>query len=159
MRLQRRINAPIVRAMELTGDGLRKEGISQNIKLRSRRTNMSIKSLAAVAAIAMAATIGSAYAAERFNTLDGIAADLLTPQEMDGVIGSAVDSVTMTITNGHGQGGGIPTDKVIDFDGGSAQQLFDDLDADQKASLGATGGVITNGVRTFTIVCTGGCAL
>jgi hypothetical protein len=117
---------------------------------------MGIKLVAAGAAIALAATIGSAYAGEQFNTLDGINAVQLTPQEMDGVIGAAVTSVTMSVTN-RGKGS-VHSGKVIDFAGGSAQQLYDDLDADQKASLGDTGGVITNGVRTFIIVCSGGCA-
>ncbi len=43
---------------------------------------MQIKSIVAAAAIALAATIGSASAADQFTTLDGIAAQPLTQQEM-----------------------------------------------------------------------------
>ena len=45
---------------------------------------MRIKTIVVVAAIAMAATIGSAYAAEQFATLDGIVADPMTASQMEG---------------------------------------------------------------------------
>ena len=48
---------------------------------------MHIKSILSAAAIALAATIGSASAADQFSTLDGIAAQAMTPQEMGVVRG------------------------------------------------------------------------
>ena len=48
---------------------------------------MQIKLLVSAAAIALAATIGSASAADQFTTLDGIPAQTLTEQEMGTVIG------------------------------------------------------------------------
>ncbi len=50
---------------------------------------MRIKLFAAGAAIALAATIGSASAADQFSTLEGIAAEALTPHEMGAIIGAA----------------------------------------------------------------------
>ena len=44
--------------------------------------------LLTLAAIALAATIGSASAADPFSTLEGIAADAMTPQEMGVVKGA-----------------------------------------------------------------------
>ena len=68
---------------------------------------MRIKTLASAAAIALAATVGSASAAERFTTLEGIAADALTPQEMGVVIGAAEGDLTVSpAANGHGDPNG-----------------------------------------------------
>ena len=55
---------------------------------------MHIKSILSAAAIALAATIGSASAADQFSTLDGIAAQAMTPQEMGVVIGTGILTVT-----------------------------------------------------------------
>ena len=49
---------------------------------------MRIKLFAAGAAIALAATIGSASAADQFSTLEGIAAEAMTAQEMGKVVGA-----------------------------------------------------------------------
>ena len=57
---------------------------------------MHIKSILSAAAIALAATIGSASAADQFTTLDGITAQALTPQEMGVVIGA--DELTVMVT-------------------------------------------------------------
>ncbi len=51
---------------------------------------MHIKTILAGAALALAATIGSASAAERFSTLDGVTAVAMSSGEMDAVVGSAV---------------------------------------------------------------------
>ncbi len=56
---------------------------------------MRIKLFAAGAAIALAATIGSASAADQFSTLEGIAVDALTPQEMRAVAGA--DDLTVRL--------------------------------------------------------------
>ena len=48
---------------------------------------MRIKLFAVGAALAMAATVGSASAADQFSTLEGIPAQTLTEQEMGKVIG------------------------------------------------------------------------
>ncbi len=57
---------------------------------------MQIKSIVAGAAIVVAATIGSAFAADQFSTIKGIAADALTPQEMGEVTGAALITVRPT---------------------------------------------------------------
>ncbi|MCH8921470.1 MAG: hypothetical protein IIA23_12325, partial [Chloroflexi bacterium] len=49
---------------------------------------MHIKSIVAGAAIALAATVGTASAADQFATLDGMAAQPLTAEEMAGVVGA-----------------------------------------------------------------------
>ena len=51
---------------------------------------MQIKSILAAAAIALAASVGSASAAEQFSTLEGITAEALTPQEMGIVVGASL---------------------------------------------------------------------
>ena len=58
---------------------------------------MRIKLFAAGAAIALAATIGSASAADQFSTLEGIAADALTPQEMGVVAGAALGDLRVLL--------------------------------------------------------------
>ncbi len=50
---------------------------------------MRIKLFAAGAAIALAATIGSASAAEQFSTIEGIAAQRMTQLELAKVVGSS----------------------------------------------------------------------
>ena len=48
---------------------------------------MRIKTIVAGAANALAATVGSAYAAERFSTLDGVSAQPMSSAELDSVRG------------------------------------------------------------------------
>ena len=48
---------------------------------------MQIKSILAVAAVALALGLGPVSAADHFNTLDGITAQSLTPNEMGAVVG------------------------------------------------------------------------
>ena len=59
---------------------------------------MQIKLFVSAAAIALVAGVGSASAADQFQTLEGIAADALTPQEMGVVIGSDGDKASLHIT-------------------------------------------------------------
>ena len=65
---------------------------------------MYIKTILAGAALALAATIGSASAAEQFSTLAGITAEALTPQEMGAVIGEGLNTIRVTPK---GSGGGL----------------------------------------------------
>ncbi len=51
---------------------------------------MHIKSILAAAAIALAATVGSAYAADQFATLDGVTAQPMNTAEMDQVRGTVI---------------------------------------------------------------------
>lgn len=51
---------------------------------------MHIKSIVAGAAIALAATVGSAYAAEQFSTLEGIPAVAMAPAEADAIRGANI---------------------------------------------------------------------
>ncbi len=55
---------------------------------------MQIKSIVAGAAIALAASVGSASAADQYSTLEGIAAQAMTPQEMGAVVGAHQLEVT-----------------------------------------------------------------
>ena len=55
---------------------------------------MHIKSIVAGAAIALAATVGSAYAAEQFSTLEGIPAVAMAPAEADAIRGAGVFNLT-----------------------------------------------------------------
>ena len=66
---------------------------------------MRIKLIAAGAAIALAATVGSASAADQFSTLEGIAAEAMTTQEMGVVIGTAVGDITLALPAGADPGG------------------------------------------------------
>ncbi len=50
---------------------------------------MQIKSILAAAVIALAASVGSAYAADSFATLDGVSAQTLSGLEMDQARGTA----------------------------------------------------------------------
>ncbi|MEE8276555.1 MAG: hypothetical protein V3R75_05340, partial [Alphaproteobacteria bacterium] len=50
---------------------------------------MHIKTILAGAALALAATIGSASAAERFSTLDGVTAVAMSAGELGAVVGGA----------------------------------------------------------------------
>ncbi len=52
---------------------------------------MQIKSIFAGAAIALAATIGSASAAEQFTTLEGVTAVAISPGELGTVVGGTRD--------------------------------------------------------------------
>ncbi len=49
---------------------------------------MQIKLLVSAAAIALVAGVGSASADDEFETIEGLTADVITPQEMAMVIGS-----------------------------------------------------------------------
>ena len=60
---------------------------------------MQIKSILAGAAIALAASVGSAYAADQFATLDGVQAQPMNTAEMDGVRGQNI-SVGANCTGG-----------------------------------------------------------
>ena len=51
---------------------------------------MQIKSILAAAAIALAASVGSAYAADQFATLDGVTVQPMNTAEMDGVRGENI---------------------------------------------------------------------
>jgi hypothetical protein len=66
--------------------------------------NMQIKLLASVAAIALVAGLASASAAEKFATLDGISADVMSIAEMDAAKGQA--SMRVVTTDGPGVGTG-----------------------------------------------------
>ena len=59
---------------------------------------MHIKTIVAGAAIALAATIGSASAAEQFSTLKGIPAVAMAPAEADAIRGLNVQVIRPTVT-------------------------------------------------------------
>ena len=63
---------------------------------------MHIKSILAVAAIAIAATVGSASAADQFTTLDGITAQAMTAQEM-GVVEGRLGKLALSLPGFAGQ--------------------------------------------------------
>lgn len=58
---------------------------------------MHIRSILAGAAIALAASVGLASAAEQFSTLEGISADVMTPQEMGVVVGTSISDLTLVL--------------------------------------------------------------
>ena len=66
------------------------------------RKTMQFKSILAAAGIAVAATVGLATAADRFATLDGIAAGPMTAEELSKVRGAMIISVS-----------GLPTPVLI----------------------------------------------
>ncbi len=51
---------------------------------------MYIKSTLAASAIALAATVGSALAADEFMTLDGVTADMMTASELSATAGAGI---------------------------------------------------------------------
>ena len=51
---------------------------------------MGLRSILAGAAIILAATVGSAFAAEQFTTLEGVTAEAMTTQAMGGIKGQLV---------------------------------------------------------------------
>ena len=67
---------------------------------------MRIKLFAAGAAIALAATIGSASAADQFSTLGGIAAEAMAPQEMGAVTGADTGETMLFISGAFTFAGG-----------------------------------------------------
>ena len=71
------------------------------------RRIMQIKPILAAAGIAVAATIGLASAAERFATLDGIAAGPMTAEELSKVRGAMIIEVR-----------GLPTVQEVDISDG-----------------------------------------
>ena len=84
---------------------------------------MQIKSILAAAAIALAASVGSAFAADQFATLDGIAADALTPQEMGVVTGAAAGDLTLAVPGAvAGAATGTVADGVTDVPTNSRTQ-------------------------------------
>jgi hypothetical protein len=60
------------------------------------RTIMQIKTIVTAAAIALAATIGSASAADQFSAIEGIPAEFMSAGDMDAVVGGAVYLITDT---------------------------------------------------------------
>ena len=58
---------------------------------------MRIKTLVSAIAIALAASVGAASAADQFATLEGIAADALTPQEMGVVFRAAAVKLNVNL--------------------------------------------------------------
>ena len=57
---------------------------------------MQIKSIVTAAAIALAATIGSASAADQFSAIEGIPAEFMSAGDMDAVVGGAIYLITDT---------------------------------------------------------------
>ena len=108
---------------------------------------MRIKLIAAGAAIALAATIGSASAADQFSTLDGTSAQALTPQEMGMVIGSAAGDITLTFTGLVGNP--TPTAAKVPDDGPNAIKHSPVLLLNQASVTGCTGGICTFGIVTM----------
>ena len=58
---------------------------------------MRNKLFASAAAIAFAASLGTASAAEQFTALDGIQAEPMTPSEMAAVVGTGASFVAITV--------------------------------------------------------------
>jgi len=71
---------------------------------------MRIKTIIAVAAIAMATTIGLASAADQFSTLEGIPAVAMSSVELDAVVGGRFDSppVLVLTPRANAAGGTVP---------------------------------------------------
>ena len=91
---------------------------------------MQIKSILAGAAIALAASVGSASAAEQFATLDGVSAAEMTPQEMGVVVGASAElSIDGIPASGRVSGGPIVGDVSIAVGDAS----FDGIDAANNA--------------------------
>ena len=72
---------------------------------------MRIKLIAAGAAIALAASVGSASAADQFTTLDGVTAQGMTPQELGVVVGGHNAPGVMIVQN-RGMGGSKASSKA-----------------------------------------------
>ena len=106
---------------------------------------MRIKLVAAGAAIALAATIGTAAAAGQFSTLEGIAAQALTPQEMGVVVGGAPGDITLTLplVAASQASANAPTT------GPTAIKHSPILHIPQGTVPGCTGGVCTFGIVTM----------
>ena len=104
---------------------------------------MRYKLIAAGAAIALAATVGSASAAERFTTMEGIAAQALTPQEMGVVIGAA--NATLSVAPTGGTGSGSPARPPI------ASVLTFNADATTGLEIQLPSGKTLRGVGTFDV--------
>ena len=117
---------------------------------------MRIKTLVPAIAIVLAATVGSAYAAERFNTLEGIAAQALTPQEMAGYAGLGNVLVTLEIIHGNSRSN-------VAFHNGTPRELHNGDSVEQHLFAlehgvdhlvnGVT--IISNGKRRFVITVSG----
>lgn len=86
---------------------------------------MRIKLVAAGAAIALAATIGTAYAAEQFTTLDGIPAATMSAGDMAAVRGTATPlAVLAALVKQAGLPPGGPGNSVPNFNGGVAGPIW-----------------------------------
>ena len=83
---------------------------------------MRIKTIVAGAAIALAATIGSATAADQFATLEGIAAEAMAPRAMGEVTAAGIHAALMLVVNT--QGSGPVLDMLVP---GAAQFFIDEL--------------------------------
>ncbi len=59
---------------------------------------MRIKLIAAGAAIALAAAVGSAYASDKFPTLEGVSAQPMSSAELDSVRGTTIGQLNFSCT-------------------------------------------------------------
>ncbi len=72
---------------------------------------MGLRSILAGAAIILAATVGSAFAAEQFTTLEGVTAEAMTTQAMGGIKGQLILRIAVP------HGADIPVGLPDQFDG------------------------------------------
>ena len=70
---------------------------------------MQIKSILAGTALALAATIGSASAADEFMTLDGVTADMMTASELSATAGAGI----VIVVDLDGNVSGLGTNDII----------------------------------------------
>ena len=100
---------------------------------------MQIKLIVSAAAIALAATVGSASAADRFDALEGIEAQAMTPLEIGAVIGG-FDRVVVPPGPAVPTGGPMqpPDPPIID------DQAVGDVGGASTDGLTAAGSAITN---------------
>ncbi len=70
---------------------------------------MQIKSILAGTALALAATIGSASAADEFMTLDGVAADVMSATELSATVGAGI----VIVVDLDGEVSGLGTNDII----------------------------------------------
>ena len=106
---------------------------------------MRIKSILAAAAIALAATIGSASAADQFTTLKGIEAHAMTPQEMGAILAKAV-----LIVGADDKAGGRCVCTALPVDNGGNFHIDNaDSGLDTASNSGGLNGG-ASGIITFT---------
>ncbi len=72
---------------------------------------MLIKSFVAGVAFALAASVGSATAADEFTTLDGVAADVMSATELSAAVGSGI--VIVIGVDGFGEAGRLDTGILV----------------------------------------------